>query len=133
MVQAARVAAGAGAFHEAVILCNEGLNMKPEDAYVRARLYNNRGVAYSGLGQPIPAIGDCSMAARLNPTMWQPLYNRHMAYDAIGATTDALKVSLASLLLLLEQLTELKREFNNWYTCFVCSSAFHCHYLAHMQ
>ena len=110
-------------FHDALVLCKEGLNMKPEDASVRARLYNNRGVAYNGLGQPILAIGDCSMAHRLSPTMWQPLYNRHMAYVAIGATTDAIKVSLVSLSLLLEQLTELKRYCANEYTCLVCSSA----------
>ncbi len=107
--------------------------MNPEDAHVRARLYNNRGVAYNSLGQHIPAIGDCSMAHRLSPTMSQPLYNRHMAFDAIGANTDAIKVSLVSLLLVLEQLIELKRECNNGYTCLVCSSAFCCLYWAHMQ
>ena len=32
MAQAARAAAGAGAFCNAVILCSEGLKMKPEDA-----------------------------------------------------------------------------------------------------
>ncbi|KAL0048489.1 hypothetical protein WJX82_004358 [Trebouxia sp. C0006] len=90
---AARAAAGAGAFCDAVILCSEGLKMKPEDARVRARLYHNRGVAYSNLGLPILAIGDCSMAHRLSPTQCQPLYHRDLAYDAIGATTDALQGS----------------------------------------
>ncbi|KAL0024531.1 hypothetical protein WJX79_002081 [Trebouxia sp. C0005] len=88
---AARVAIMAGKFHDAVILCKEGLNMKPEDAYVRACLYHNRGLAYSCLGQPILTIGDCSMAHRLSPLLWQPVYHRYLAYDAIGATRDALK------------------------------------------
>ncbi len=87
----------AGRFHDALVLCSQGLNMKPEDACVRARLYHNRGVAYSNLGQRILAIGDCSMAHRLSPMLWQPLYHRYLAYNAIGATTDALKVSLITL------------------------------------
>ena len=133
-MQVARAAAGAGAFHEAVILCNEGLKMKPEDAGVRARLYHNRGVANNGLGQPILAIGDCSMAHRLSPMLWQPLYHRYLAYDAIGATTDALKVSLVGLSYLAEQLIEFEGLIYVLYFTVLCAvSAVCCYYSAHFQ
>lgn len=91
-VQRARAAAAAMKFHKAVALCDKGLHMDEDDAFVRHRLYNKRGAANNRLGQHTLAIADLSMAIRMPPSSWLSVYNRHSAYRSIGATKEALQV-----------------------------------------
>lgn len=92
-MQRAREALDAEELHEAVALCDKGLQIDEEDAFARFRLYTNRGLSYYRLGQYIPAIADSSIAIRLRTSAWKPVYNRYLAYRDIGATKEALQVS----------------------------------------
>ena len=57
----------------------------PQDADA----YNNRGAAYSDLGQDERAIEDYNQAIRVNPQLAEAYYNRGYAYQSLGMTKEA--------------------------------------------
>ena len=69
-----------------VEMCTEALSMLGvhHDQGLRARLYNNRGLAQHFLGHSAAALFDCCMAVEIRPDMWQHHYSRHMVFEAIG-------------------------------------------------
>ena len=73
-------------YYGAIKLYREALQLKPN--YVEA--YNNRGNAYSSLGQKERAIQDCDQAIALNPNFAEAYTNRAEAYTNRGNAYDNL-------------------------------------------
>ncbi|MCX5816257.1 MAG: tetratricopeptide repeat protein [Proteobacteria bacterium] len=65
---------------KAIEYLNNAIRLKPDFAVA----YNNRGVAYSALGQHQHAIEDCNEAVRLEPDDAKAYYNRGLAYLSLG-------------------------------------------------
>ena len=93
-VQRVRAAADARNFHEAIALCNEGLQLNLDDDSANYRLYNNQAASHQRSGQYIPISADFSMASRLCPSSWLPVHNRCAVYKDIGATQAAPQVTV---------------------------------------
>jgi Flp pilus assembly protein TadD len=53
--------------------------------------YNNRGIAYSSLGNYRQAIDDCSRAIEINPGYAEAYNNRGVAYSALGNYRQAIE------------------------------------------
>jgi tetratricopeptide (TPR) repeat protein len=53
-------------------------------------IYNNRGIAYSALGNYRQAIDDCSRAIEIDPGFAEAYYNRGNAYVALGNHRQAI-------------------------------------------
>jgi len=54
-------------------------------------IYNNRGIAYSDLGNYRQAIDDCSRAIEINPVFAEAYYNRGNAYINLGNHRQAIE------------------------------------------
>jgi protein O-mannosyl-transferase len=54
-------------------------------------IYNNRGIAYSSLGNYRQAIDDCSRAIEINPVFAEAYYNRGNAYVNLGNNRQAIE------------------------------------------
>ena len=55
------------------------------------KFYNNRGIAYSDLGNYRQAIDDCSMAIEIYPGFAEAYFNRGNAYVALGKHRQAIE------------------------------------------
>jgi len=73
--------------NQALDYLNKAISLDPNDAGT----YNDRGVAYSDLGQPQRAIEDYAKAIRLEPEDALAYYNRGLNYKKLGQHQRAIE------------------------------------------
>ena len=74
-------------YYGAIKIYREAIKLKPDWSWP----YNNRGLAYSDLGQKERAIQDYDKAIQLNPNLAEVYNNRGCAYDSLGQKERAIQ------------------------------------------
>lgn len=81
-------------YEAAFVLYEEGLKLYVPDKELRFRLCTNRGLAAIGIGKPMQAIFDLTVAIGMRGERWRPLLLRSRAYEAVSDDLSAAKVLL---------------------------------------